>query len=203
MSYSGKIYAIPLDFGYGFLFAEISDFSEISEFDGILAKVYNYRVNELSVDIPIDDIVSSGLLLFPMPMGKYPATRGKYAWKLWGENPAHDYTPPIFKSYRGVLKAKNWSALTPWFKQSPFTENFYDEKCVYDEVRHLETMKLNHQDLIKIKCTMRLFINDGKAVSNFYNLAEMGYRNMYVQVVNTYYDLEKANELLTVVDDLL
>lgn len=43
---------------------------------------------------------------------------------------------------------------------------------------------------------MKTLLDMGKKVSEYYDLSEMGNRNMYVQLINTYYDLRQTEAFL-------
>ena len=73
-------FKVPLNLGYAY--CKILDFRHIREFDGVLAKVYNYIS-----DIPIDDIRNLrdlDLLFGARRMPWLPNTRGRGAWKFKG-----------------------------------------------------------------------------------------------------------------------
>ena len=74
-------------------------------------------------------------------------------------------------------------------------------KYNYEDVRRLETLVLNHPTMVKIKVTMIEIISSGKFVSDYYDLNDMGIRNMYLQVINTYFDKTKSEYLLTKIDN--
>jgi hypothetical protein len=62
----------------------------------------------------------------------------------------------------------------------------------YEEVRRLETRILNGPGSLAKKFTMKMLLDKGRRVSEFYDLGELGNRNMYVQLINTYYNLEQT-----------
>jgi hypothetical protein len=39
-------------------------------------------------------------------------------------------------------------------------------------------------------------LDSGKKVSDYYSLKELGTKNMYVQLINTYYPLEQTKQFL-------
>lgn len=197
LEYSGNIYKFPLDFEMGFCFAEILDFSEISDFDGILIKVFGKVVKEKNDDtIGIPEIKKTGIMIGPLPINKYPNAKSKSGWVLYGKNKDFDRNPPFFKNLRGLLNDNNWANLKPWFKQNRFNEKIEDIQCDYEEVRNLETMILNHVDSIKIKTTMMKIIENNEDVSKYYDLKKLGNKNLFLQIVNTYYKKKIAEQLL-------
>jgi hypothetical protein len=47
-----------------------------------------------------------------------------------------------------------------------------------------------------MKTTMLFLLNNGKNVDEYYDLSELGNRNVYLQVVNTYVSIDKALKLI-------
>jgi hypothetical protein len=94
------------------------------------------------------------------------------------------------------LTNNNWLNLKPWFKQNRFDDKADDVECQYEEVRHLEIMTLNHLDSIKSKITMMKIIQDKDRVDKYYDLNNSGYKNIFLQIVNTYYPKIRAEKLL-------
>lgn len=203
--FSGNIYSIKLEFDLGFVYAELLDYSDVHSFDGILVQVYEYKDSSIEKSISdIDDIRSSGILFGPVPINKYPSIKGKYSWKYLGKSTNYSRESPWFKSYRGNLfKENNWSNLKPWFKSKVFDDDSKDIECTYNEVRRLETLILNHPETVKIKVSMLYLIRQGKNVGDFYDLSKIGNRNMFVQVINTYFDNEKVELLLSGAQQLI
>ena len=60
----------------------------------------------------------------------------------------------------------------------------------------METTILNSRVGVVIKFTMKVILDNNKMVSKYYDLSELGNRNMFVQLVNTYYPLSKTQEYL-------
>ncbi len=195
---SGNVYAINLDFDFGSVYAGLLDYTDVRDFDGILVKVYRSvrEIKEKEV-FALDDF-----LFGPVPINKYPNTKGKYAWKLLGKCYSCIINPNDlwFKNLRGIINKDNdWSNLEPWFKSKPFTENYNEYKADYADIRELEILILHHLEMVKIKSTMLLIIEAGKNVDDFYDLKQIGNQNMYIQLVNTYFNKEKSRELLKVI----
>jgi hypothetical protein len=205
IEYSGNIYSIKLEFDLGFVYAELLDYSDVHDFDGILIQVYNYKDSDNQKSInDIDEIRSSGILFGPVPINKYPNIRGKFSWKYVGKSTSYSKESPWFKSYRGNLfKEDNWNNVKPWFKSKYFDDDSEDIECNYNEVRRLETLILNHPEMIKIKISMLYLIDKGENVSDFYDLSKIGNRNMFVQLINTYFDNDKVELLLSSAHQLL
>lgn len=81
----------------GYAYAELLDFSDVSEFDGILIKVFEHvdkKVDQGEMDI--SEISLSKIRLGPLPVNKYPAIRGKNCWSFLGKGTVLNDEPPFF-----------------------------------------------------------------------------------------------------------
>jgi len=196
--YSGNIYSIKLNFDLGYVYAELLDYSDVQEFDGILVQIYSYNVINQPKNIDdIEVIKSKGILFGPVPINKYPNIKGKYAWKYIGKTNNYSKESLWFKNLRGLINEDdNWNNLKPWFKSKAFSNDSDYIECDYKEVRRLETLILNHSEMVKIKVTMLYLITKGENVEDFYDLNKIGNRNMYLQLINTYFDVTKTEKLL-------
>jgi hypothetical protein len=103
LEYSGNVYKFPLDFSMGYAYAEILDFSDISNFDGILIQVFKLIevADVVSNNQNIEDIKSTGIMFGPAPINKYPKKMSKGGWELIGKDKKFDKSPPFFKQLRG------------------------------------------------------------------------------------------------------
>lgn len=196
---SGNIFRFALDFEKGYAYAQIFDLSDLLGFSGKLIQVFNLIDNSSDSMADIQNVKSSGILVGPVPVNKFPNIRGKDSWKLISKTETMQFTPPIFKDYRGILNKNDWSELKPWYKEDRFENKFESNVFDYEDVRHLETIILNHLKAVSIKCTMMKIISEGDSVKNYYDLNEVGIRNTYLQIVNTYYPREVALKLLRVI----
>ena len=194
---SGNIYKFEMEFNQGWAFAELLDYSDISEFDGRMIQVFNITdTNKNQNLMTVDEIINSGVLFGPAPLNKYPNVKGRNAWILYGRNERCSTKTVITKHLRGLLAKDNWSELKPWFKQFPFQSEQAPIECNYEEVRNLETMILNHPDTVRTKITMMKLIEKHEKINKYYDLKDIGNRNLFVQIVNTYYSKEQAKKLL-------
>jgi hypothetical protein len=53
---------------------------------------------------------------------------------------------------------------------------------------------------IEIRATMQLLLRDKKKVSEFYDLTDLHFRNIYIQTVNTSFDSTEAASFLNEID---
>ncbi|MGV3596332.1 MAG: hypothetical protein ACO1PI_00615 [Bacteroidota bacterium] len=198
---SGKIFRLPLEFNFGYAYAEMDDFSDSYPFDGILITVFKL-IDSTIVDRSIEDIRQSGISLGPVPIYRYPPLRGKGAWKVI--NKTSDFLInewPMFKYLQGVDNKKDWSTLPGWYKVNRGDKSLFEE-TPYEELRHLETTTLNSAEGVAIKITMMKIIKNGESISQYYDLTQLRESTLYIQLVNTYYDKETATKLLEIVNDL-
>ena len=196
---SGNIFRFALDFEKGYAYAQIFDLSDVLGFSGKLIQVFNLIDNNSGTTVDIQNIKSKGIMFGPVPVNKFPNTRGKDSWIFIGKTETLQFDPPIFKDYRGILNKNDWSELKPWYKEDRFENKFESEVFDYEDVRHLETIILNHLKAVCSKCTMMKIISEGESVKNYYDLNEIGMRNTYLQVVNTYYSRDVALKLLRII----
>jgi hypothetical protein len=194
---SGKFFRFKLDFDMGFGFAEAYDFTDINSADGSIVFVYNRIDKEIKKTYKLEELTSSGIALGPIRLFRYPNSRGTGAWKFLMkhgnfiiEEPnitkdAQDLTPLVY----------NWDTLKSWHT-SDYGMRESPRYVSYNEVRSLETRIMNSTTGVVKKMTMKKLIGEEKSVSQYYDLTESGNRNMFLQLINTYYPLDKAKQLI-------
>lgn len=193
---SGKIYRIRLEHNQGFAFVETYDFTDISEFDGRILYVYNLIKSEIETAYNLIDIKESGIGIGPIRMMHFPGTRGKYASKLIGQNTELliSKIPTTKELNSPIINEINWNNFEHWYS-SDYEEKVDLEFINYSKVRNMETRILASIVCVTKKTTMKKLIDEEKEISNYYDLSEIGNFNLFVQLVNTYYPLEKTIEL--------
>ncbi|WP_299442856.1 hypothetical protein [uncultured Aquimarina sp.] len=195
---SGKIFRFKLDNNFGFGFAEIYDFTDVSEFDGRLVYVFNRIDKGEKSEYNLNEIIESGISLGPIRSVNFPGTRGKYASKYIGQRTNLLINKiPETKEFQGILiNENNWNNLTKWYRSDKFEQ--LDSRFVsYSKLRNLETRILSSIAGISTKFTMKKIIDENKKVSDFYDLNQRGNLNLFVQLINTYYPIEKTKKLLS------
>lgn len=196
---SRKIYRFAMDHGLGYGFSEVYDFTDDSMFDGRYAYVYNKIDYKLTKEYNMNEIRSSSVALGPITFYKFPNLRGIGAWKYLFQTTDFLITitmRPASKELRGMHhKNDNWAELGDWY-QSPHDLRKLPKYVPYEEVRYLETRILNGPGSVVKKFTMKILLERGKKVSDYYDLKKMGAKNMFVQLINTYYPLEQTKEFL-------
>ncbi len=194
---SGKIFRFKLDHSLGFGFAEMYDFSDTDPFDGCLIYVYNRYDQQEEKEYNLEQITAAGIALGPIRLNNFPNTRGQGAWKLLFQTNKLMITEiPETKELRGlIIKDDNWDNLQDWYG-SNYNTNSLPIFLPYEKLRHLETRILNANTSIATKFTMKVLLDKNVEISKYYDLKKTGNRNLYVQLVNTYYSLNKAKKFL-------
>ena len=194
---SGKIYRFKLDHNLGFGFAEVYDFTDDSDFDGRIVYVFNKYDQDEKLSSELSEIRESGIALGPIRLHKFPNTRGLHSWKYiaQADNLLIDELPET-KELQGFHWLDNWDD----FKGKWYNSN-YDRKKLptyvdYEKVRHLETRIINPPSGVVTKFTMKVILDKNEKVSDYYDLSELGIKNMFVQMVNTYFPLTKTKTFL-------
>jgi len=194
---SGKFFRFKLDFGLGYGFAEVYDFSDEYPVDGNIVFVYKRIDEEIKKNYNSSEITSSGIGLGPITLAGHPNSRGVGAWKylfksdtfLIEERPitkdAQDLNPLIY----------NWDTLKQWHKSDWDTKRgpIYVR---HNDVRSLETRIINSTSGVVKKTTMKKIIDEDKNLVKYYDLSELGNRNMFLQLINTYYSADKTEGLI-------
>jgi len=195
---SGKIYRFKLDHGLGYGFAEVYDFTDHSMFDGRIVYVFNRLDKDEKKNYDFSDIRSSGIALGPIRLYKFPNTRGLHSWKfLFKTDNLLINELPETKELQGLeWKDDNWNN----FKGQWYSSNYGPKRLPtyvdYEKVRHLETRIVNSSTGVVNQFTMKVILDRQEKISKYYDLSELGNKNMFVYLINTYYPLEKTKEYL-------
>ena len=194
---SGKIYRFKLDHGLGYGFAEVYDFTDHSMFDGRVVYIYNRHDKIDQNEYVYSDIKKTGIALGPIRLYKFPNTRGLHSWKfLLQTDELLIHSLPETKELRGLeSKDDNWDNLGDWYSSN------YDRKQMptfvpYEKVRHLENRIINSPSGVATKFTMKVILDNKEKVSDYYDLNNLADKNMFVQMINTYYPLTKTKSFL-------
>ncbi|WP_305952114.1 hypothetical protein [Emticicia oligotrophica] len=191
---SGKIYRFKLDHNLGFGFAEIYDFTDTSPFDGIIIYVFDKIEKVEKTAYSINQIRDSKIALGPIRINKLPNVKGKLSWKFLFQNNSFLISElPKSKELRGLLnKNADWSKIDGWYTSDNQFAN-------YEKIRPLETRILNHPSNVITKFSMKVLIRNNENISSYYDLNDLGIRNLYLQLVNTYYSKKDVEKLLTII----
>jgi hypothetical protein len=195
---SGKIYRFKLEHNFGYGFAEVYDFTDHSMFDGRIVYAYNRCDKEQKSNYEFSEIRKAGIALGPIRLYKFPNVRGLGAWKfLLKTNDLLINEIPTTKNLRGMLeKDNNWDNLSDWYDSDFDIRTEMPKFVPYKKVRYLETRILNGPSGIEKKLTMKVILDSKMKVSDYYDLNNLGDKNMFVQMINTYYPLTKTKEFL-------
>ena len=193
---SSKVYQFKLHHNLGYGFAEVYDFTDDHPFDGCFVYVYNRIDQNPQKCYNLSDLRPSGIAIGPITLNKFPNVRGVGAWKfLFQTADLLIKDLPVTKSLRGIETIdNNWDNLKDWY-QYPYAEGKL-AFVPYSNVRHLETRVLNSMENVVQKFSMKCLIDEGKLVSQYYDLSNTGIKRVYIDLINTYYPLEEAMILL-------
>jgi hypothetical protein len=194
---SGKVYRFKLDHNLGFGFSELYDFTDVSVFDGRIIYVFERHDEDDKKKYKLSEIVNSGIALGPIRLHKFPNVRGLHAWKYLFQNDKLLIADiPATKELQGLhWKDDNWSNLKGWHS-SNYDRNKLPPYVSYEDVRSLETRIINPPSGVAKKFTMKIILDRNEKVSDYYDLSDLGNKNMFIQLVNTYYPLKKTTQLL-------
>ena len=192
---SGSVleFKVPKDLGYAY--CKILDFRHLREFDGVLAKVYNYIVQEPITDMAILD--KKDWLFGARRLYDLPNTRGKRAWKFKGVLIAEDDN--IIPDFKYAPKAspliEDESTIEKWYVNRNITELYYEEVCNHDQVKHLENTVVNSQIGIEIRTAMEYYRINNLDIKKDFDLEDLGNWNTYRTMINVpiYSTIPKKN----------
>ncbi len=196
---SGKIYRFKLDHDLGFGFAEVYDFTDHSMFDGRLVYVYDKidKINEKKYGIT--EIRSSKIALGPIRLYKFPASRGLHSWKFLFKTDELLITEfPETKEFHGSKINSNdydWSKLNTWYKSDRDPRKWL-AYVDYEEIRHLETRIINSPSGVAKEFSMKVLLDTNEKVSDYYDLSDLGNKNLFTYLINTYYPLKSTRKYL-------
>jgi len=200
---SGKIYRFKLDHDLGYGFAEVYDFTDHSMFDGRIVYVYNRRDKKDEINYVLSEIKETGIALGPIRLYKFPAARGLNSWKYLFKSDELIITElPETKELHGLsFKDDNWNNFKTWYKSN----RDFKKPLVYidyEKVRHLETRIINAPSGVAKEFTMKVILDNKEKVSDYYDLSELGNKNLFVYLINTYYPLDKTKIYLKQIPSL-
>jgi hypothetical protein len=66
----------------------------------------------------------------------------------------------------------------------------------YEEIRHLETRIIRSPSGVVKEFTMKVILDNKEKVSDYYDLSELGNKNLFVYLINTYYPSDKTKKYL-------
>lgn len=200
---SGKIYRFKLEHELGFGYAQVEDFTDISKLSGRFVFVFDLWHKDKNTNKDVNEIVAAQTIFGPGSLFSFPNTRGKHSWKLVGQTSQYqlDKWPKRKSLTQGmIIQNKDWSQIGKWYVDdlaNPKDTLVYQE---YETLRSLETGILNDPSGVVIKVSMWKIIQQGGEVGNYYDLNELGNYNLYTQLVNTYFDRQTCNALLSKVE---
>jgi hypothetical protein len=194
---SGNIYRFKLDHDLGYGFAEVYDFTDDSMFDGRIIYVFNRLDKTEEKEYSYSEIRATGITLGPIRLYKFPNIRGLNAWKfLFRVTDFIIDSLPETKELRGVETDNNWDNLADWYSSNYDSKNQMPTYVPYEKLRHLERRIINAPSGVATKFTMKVILDNKKKVSDYYDLNNLADKNMFIQLINTYYPLAKTKLFL-------
>lgn len=166
---SGTIFKLDLPFSYGVAYAKLVDFSNLSEYDGITIKVYDFFEDHGKRDISFFKNIP--LFMNPLPIVQMPTLRGKYAWKRIGVlKQESDSVIPIYKT--PVIDGFAWDTLEKYESvewNAHVDLKNYVGPISFDKVRHLEETFIRSTVTIEKRVVMQLLRYKGIDVKDFFS----------------------------------
>jgi hypothetical protein len=167
-------------------------------FEGRIVYVYNRHDKEKNAEYTLMEIRKTGIALGPIRLHTFPNTRGLHSWKfLFKTDNLLINDLPETKELQGHhWLDDNWDNFKGKWYGSNYDMKHLPSYVDYEKVRHLETRIINSHPGVVKKFTMKVILDNKEKVSDYYDLSELGNKNMFVQMVNTYYPLTKTKSFL-------
>ena len=190
-----KIYRLQLNHNCGEMFAILDDFTHVSEFDGRIVSVFQ-TLEKLHLSKQSRSS-SRYSLLGPFFLFKMPSKRKDKNWEFI-ENSTEIYSsiPPTKTTNYITIGNPNWNMIPQWLVNGDEYDSSGNVKFVnYSAVRSLETRILQTPNGVCIKATMLQLLKSGKDVWEYYDIGELGNRNLFEELVNTYFEQNEVDEI--------
>lgn len=181
---SGSVFEFRLLKGMGFAYCKVLDFRNLSEIDGVLAKVF-----DLIVDKPIKDISilrEKDWLFGARRLYNLPNSRGRGAWRFKGVllSKNDDEIPDFKYSTKLSSKILDESIIEKWYISRNIVELNYNEVYSHDQVKHLEDTKIDSTISIEIRASMEYYRKQKKDIKSDFDLGEISNWNNYRRMIN-------------------
>lgn len=165
-----------------YAFCKYYDFTHISSFHGLLAKVFDKFSD--SENNAIDYLKDADWLFGYRSVHKWPDLKKDTGWKSLGIlTSAEDTILPDFKAVQAFpYIVKDESKIGPWYPVHNLIER--GKNCDYEKVRHLETKVLTTKSGIEERTGMEYCRINNLKVEDYYDLNEEGTESMYLQMIN-------------------
>lgn len=178
----GSILEFKLPNNLGYAYCKILDFRYIREFDGVLAKVYDYIVQEPLKDITI--LSDKDWLFGARRMPWLPGTRGKGAWKIKGVLIGKE--DKIIPDFKYCIKSSPFvedeSILEPWHVVKNINE-YSTEPYPYSKLKHLEDTVVTPRIGIAIRTAMEFYRINGIDIKENFDLNDLGNQLVFKQMI--------------------
>ncbi len=176
---SGAIVAIPLNYGFGYMYAKVVNLCDFSEID--LSSMFHFVIytnNYITNDVKDFDVKKFENSI-PFTGGLYvmdlePVVKKKI-WLNVGEATLRSYEKivPDFRGFGSKVFAvhkyeKDANSWNYFEKGSPIKRI----RATYDEVKHIENSTCLSHDLIEKRLSMEFLYRNGKTIKDFYGLED-------------------------------
>jgi hypothetical protein len=189
---SGDIFAIPLPNGLGFAFAKgifLPDISSGTNYP-VMIRVYNYRSEDGSVNLV--ELKNTPLILSPLLIAGINEVLSREIWKIVGNIPLEevDKIVPDYKTDSVINKEGH----REWFYVSNASIET-KKKLQHEKLKHLESLGAAGASLVNTKIAMALLKDEGKDLSNYFELREFFEKEYHNEVIEieAYYKQPKTN----------
>ncbi len=189
---SGRIYRFKLLADLGYSFCEIVDFKDVSS---LIAKVYDYIEIDICKKIQIESIIRQKLLIKAVKVFSMPRNnKGNAIWKYVGTNSNYNREFPLFKELDCYPFELDWSKTGIGYKNPGYQEFTEYIRCSYEEIRHLPTRIYKHINSIPYMTSAIYLLRNGSSIYDYFDIKKESWRNMYIEIINTYLSKEDADE---------
>ena len=165
-----------------YCYCKFFDFTHLSSFHGLLAKVFDVFNQEEKKSI---EFLSNADWLFgARSMHRWPNLRKESEWKYLGIlHSPDDEAVPDFKSANVFpYIVEDESKIEDWSIVRDLTES---KDCSYHAVKHLETKVLTVASLsLSWRTGMEYCRKNNLDISKYYDLSNVGMQHMYYQMIN-------------------
>jgi len=180
---NGSVFEFKIPLNMGFAYCKVLDFRSIREFDGLLAKVYDYISKEELTDLKV--LNSKDWLFGARRMPNIPSIKGKGAWKFKGVLVSKDdsFIPDFKYSSKSSPLVSDEATIKEWNVVQDINKPL-DSLLSYESVKHLEDTVLTSQRGIEIRTAMEYCRIKDIDIKSHFDLDDMSNWNIYRTMIN-------------------
>jgi hypothetical protein len=181
--FTGSVFQFYLPEIKRYAFCKYFDFTHISKFHGLLAKVFDHFSDK--EQNTLDGLKNSDWLFGARSMHRWPNLRKDSGWKSLGimSSPEDEFVP----DFKGVQSAhvivEDESKIGPWYPIHNLIQR--GRNCEYAAVHHLENKVLTVASLsLSWRTGMEYCRSRNLPVDEYYDLSDLGQKLVYLQMIN-------------------